>query len=227
MNSMRRLSSDQRGAVDPLLPALIAMIVFFLGAAGFGIWAFMSRSHYKNDTDKIVASAVTKAEEKTSAAAAAHFAEEEKKPYDLYIGPAAFGNITVNYPKTWSAYSIETQGSGGSPVSAYFHPNYVPNIAAQSNSFALRVELVRTPYDSVMTSFRSALQQKKLTVAPYVLPKVPTIVGSRIDGQLTNVKQGTMIVLPLRDMTLKIWTESNDFKADLETHILPNLSFQP
>lgn len=223
---MRRLHTDQRGAINVLLPALIIVSVFLLAISGVAIWAFMSRSHYKNDTDQITAVAVAKAEEATKKAAADQYAEEIKKPYDTYIGPSAFGTVTVKYPKTWSSYVIENK-TGGSPISGYFHPGFVPNVAAQENSFALRVELVRNSYDSVLTTFRSSLQQGKVTISPYTLPKVPNTVGSRIDGQLTQQKQGTMIVLPLRDMTLKIWTESNDFKADLETHILPNLQFQP
>lgn len=224
---MRHLALDKRGAINAFLPALIVMVIFFFVATGIATWAVMGRSHYKNDTDQIVAAAVIKAEDKTKKAAADLYAEEIKKPYDTFIGQAEYGNITVKYPKTWSSYVIENKTTGGSPMSGYFHPGFVPSVTSQDNSFALRVELVRTPYDSVLTSFRAALQQGKVKVEPYTLPKVPNTIGSRIDGQLTNTKQGTMIVLPLRDMTLKIWTESNDFKADLETHVLPNLSFQP
>ncbi len=223
---MKRIFNDRRGIINPLVPALISLIVLFLISAGFAGWAYMDRGHYKNDADSIAATAVDKATKKVQAAEAEKYAEAEKKPYDRYVGPGAFGNITVSYPKTWSAYVIENQ-TGGSPVSGYFNPGFVPSVQSQSNSFATRVELVRTSYDSVLNQFKSNIQQRKVTAAPYVLPKVPNVVGTRIDGQITPTKQGTMIVLPLRDMTLKIWTESNDFKADLETHILPNLTFQP
>jgi hypothetical protein len=202
------------------------LVLFFFGAVGFGVWAYGQRSHYKDHSDQEVATAVQKATADQKTADAATYAEQAKKPYDTYIGPAAFGNITVNYPKTWSAYTIENE-RGGNPISAYFQPGTVPSVIDEDNAFALRVELVQTPYDTVLGQFKALLTANKVTVAPYTLPKVPSIVGSRIEGQITPTKQGTMVVLPLRNLTLKIWTESNDFKGDLDTHILPNLTFVP
>lgn len=209
-----------------LLIPLILMVVFFFGAAGFGIWAFTSRADYKNNSDQKSAAAASAAAEAQKSADAAKYAEEIKQPYDSYIGPAAFGNITVNYPKTWSAYVVEND-RGSTPVSGYFNPKTVPSITDTDSNFALRVELVTSTYQSVLDSFKPRLDKGVATIQPYTLTKVPSVVGSRIEGQITERKQGTMIVMPLRNMTLKIWTESNDFKGDLDTHILPNLSFVP
>jgi hypothetical protein len=220
---MNRLS--QRGAINVLLIPLILLLIFFLGAAGFGIWAFTSRADYKDRSDQKAAAAAAKQEEATQATDALKYAEQEKKPFDTYIGPAAYGNITVNYPKTWSAYVIES--GGGNPIAGYFHPKYVPGITNPNNSYALRVSLVQGAYSSALQQFKSQLAAGTVTIQPYALPKVPSVIGSRIEGQITQKKQGVMIVLPLRNMTLQIWTESNDFKGDLDTNILPNLSFVP
>jgi hypothetical protein len=224
MSDMNRLS--ERGAINLLLIPFIMLLLFFFGAVGFGVWANNQRSHYKDHSDQEVAVAVEKAVATQKTTDAANYAEVAKKPYDTYIGPAAFGNITVNYPKTWSAYTIENE-RGGNPISAYFQPGTVPSVIDEDNAFALRVELVQTPYDTVLQQFKALLSANKVTVAPYTLPKVPSVIGSRIEGQITPTKQGTMIVLPLRNLTLKIWTESNDFKGDLDTHVLPNLTFVP
>lgn len=224
MSDMNRLS--ERGAINLLLIPFIMLLLFFFGAVGFGVWAYSQRGHYKDHSDQEVAVAVEKAVATQKTTDAANYAEAAKKPYDTYIGPAAFGNITVNYPKTWSAYTIENE-RGGNPISAYFQPGTVPSVIDEDNAFALRVELVQTPYDTVLGQFKALLTANKVTVAPYTLPKVPSVIGSRIEGQITPTKQGTMIVLPLRNLTLKIWTESNDFKGDLDTHILPNLTFVP
>lgn len=221
---MNRLS--QRGAVNILLIPFVLLVMFFFGALGFGFWAYAQRTHYKDHSDQEVAAAQQKAITDQKKIDAADYAEQAKKPYDTYIGPSQFGNITVNYPKTWSAYVIENE-RGGNPISGYFQPVTVPNVADPDNTFALRVELVQTPYDTVLGQFKASLQIGKVTVQPYTLPKVPSIVGSRVEGQITPTKQGTMIILPLRNMTLKIWTESNDFKSDLDTHVLPNFSFVP
>ncbi|MEK7153716.1 MAG: hypothetical protein AAB834_07215 [Patescibacteria group bacterium] len=222
---MNRL--DQRGAINMLLIPFVMLLLFFFGAVGFAFWANSGRSHYKNESDQEVAKAVQQAIVDTQAVDTQKYAEEAKKPYDTYIGPAAFGNITVNYPKTWSAYVLENERGGGNPINGYFQPNTVPNVTDVDKTFALRVELVQIPYDQVLNQFKASLSQGKATVAPYTLAKVPSVVGSRVEGQITPRKQGIMIILPLRNMTLKISTESNDFKGDLDTHVLPNLSFVP
>lgn len=217
---------NQRGAINVLLIPLILMTLLFLSAGSFGVWAFTSRADYKNNSDQKAAIAAAEMRKKTQAEDEVKYAEQAKKPYDTYIGPAPYGNITVNYPKTWSAYVVEAE-RGSTPVSAYFQPKIVPSITNQENSFALRVELVQNTYESVLDQFKTRLDRSQATVKPYSLPKVPSVVGSRVEGQITNTKQGTMVILPLRNMTLKIWTESNDFKGDLDTHILPNFSFIP
>jgi hypothetical protein len=38
---------------------------------------------------------------------------------------------------------------------------------------------------------------------------------------------GTMVLLPMRDKTLEIWTESNDYLNDFNTYVLPNMTFAP
>jgi hypothetical protein len=220
------LSLGERGAMNVLAIPFIMLVLFFFGALGFGLWAFSERGPYKEDSDQIVAEAVEENTKTVQAADAKQYAEEAKKPYDVYIGPAPFGNVTINYPKTWSSYVIENE-RGGNPLNGYFQPGTVPNVTDIDKTFALRMELVQTSYDTVLNQFKAQITKGDVTVAPYTLAKVPSVVGSRIEGQITPRKQGTMIILPLRNMTLKIWTESNDFKADLDTHILPNFSFVP
>ncbi len=217
---------NERGAINVLLIPLILIVVFFMGAAAFGIWAFTGRADYKTNSDQKSAVAAAAAREAQKTEDATKFAEDAKKPFDTYIGPAQFGNVTVNYPKTWSAYVVENE-RGSAPITGFFQPKVVPNVTDPNNSFALRVELVNTDYKNVLDQFKSRLDTGKATIKPYTLPKVPSVVGSRIDGQITTTKQGTMVVLPLRNMTLKVWTESNDFKGDLDTNILPNFSFVP
>lgn len=218
--------TDQRGAINVLLPPLIILFLFFVAAVGFGFWAFSERQDYKENSDKKVAIAVVQAQKDTQAADAKQYAEEAKKPYDTYIGPSAFGAINLKYPKTWSAYVVES-GDSGNPVDGFFHPNFVPSTNTQNNAFALRVQVTSQSYDNVLQQYSGRVDAKQMTVQPYSLPKVPSIVGSRLEGQITEEKQGVMIVLPLRNMTLKVWTESNNFKADFDNIILPNFTFQP
>jgi len=225
MSDMKSL--DQRGSLNVLVVPLVLVIVFFLGAAGFGYWAFVSREDYKNNSDAKVAVAVTAAEKRTEAADAKKFAEAEKNPLKSYVGPSAFGAITVQYPKTWSAYVEEADNSSATPVNAYFHPDFVPNASDQNQSFSLRLQVVNQSYDQVLNTFSGNIKQGKATSAPYKLPKVPNVVGTMVQGQLSSTKQGTMVVLPLRNMTMKIWVDASQFTPDYNNIILPNMSFTP
>lgn len=220
-------SLNERGAINVLMVPLILVIVFFLAAAGFGYWAFASREDYKNNSDAKVAVAVAAAEKRTQAADAKSFAEEAKNPLKSYVGPSAFGAISIQYPKTWSSYVVEGNDNSNTPVDAYFHPDFVPNVADQDQSFSLRVQLVSQSYDQVLNAFNSSAKTGRVTVAPYKLPKVPTIVGSIVQGQISPNKQGTVVILPLRNMTLKIWVDASQFTPDYNNIILPNISFTP
>jgi hypothetical protein len=219
-------SLQEGGYINKLLLSLIGVSVLFVGVTGFGVWAFLGRQDYKNNSDQKVAAAVQETVEQTQAEEAERYAEESKEPLKPYTGPSQYGSIRVEYPKTWSAYVIN-RDQGNQPVEWYMHPNVVPDISDRDNAYALRIELVSQSYDRELRRFDGAVRNDTVRVRPYTLPNVEDIVGSRIDGEVVRGKQGRMIMLPLRDQTLKIWSESTDFLPDFEKHILPNLSFSP
>ncbi|QQS17971.1 hypothetical protein IPL68_04945 [Candidatus Saccharibacteria bacterium] len=220
MNSIR----DERGSVITLV-SIILLCLFLVGALGFGSWAYMGRQDYKKNVDAKIKVAVAKNTKEVQLKDAADFAEASKQPLKPYTGPESFGSVKINYPKTWSAYVVTT--AGGQPLDAYFNPDFVPSASDQKSVFALRVQIVSSTYSQTLTQFQGLQKQGKVTVAPYALPKTPTQVGVRIDGQLTPTKQGSMVVLPVRDKTLKLWIESNQFVTDFNNIILPNASFSP
>ena len=216
----------ERGAVNILLAPLILAIIFFLSAIGFGVWAYQGRQDYKNNVDAKVATAVTAAKQDESVIKDKEFAEASKNPLKTYTGPAAYGTVKVQYPRTWSAYISDTTNSDPY-VNGYFFPDVVPDTSNQNTVFALRVQVAQQSYSDVLKGFQSLVQSGKVTVSAYALPKQPSIVGSRVDGQIVNNKSGSMILLPLRDKTLKVWTEAAQFEPDFNNNILPNLTFSP
>lgn len=220
-----RRNASQVGMSVLAVPFALA-VVFLIGSLVFGVWAYMQMQDYKNNVDSKIGVAVNQAKQQEDAAQQAIYNQKEKSPYRTYKGPAAYGSVSITYPKTWSAYVIDDQSS--SPyVNGYFYPDTVPDTQSQSAAFALRVQIVQDTYSSVLSQAAGQVQDSQATVAPYALPKVPSVVGSRIDGQLPNQKTGTMVVLPLRNTTLEVWTESSDFQDDFLNIILPNLTFSP
>ncbi len=223
---MKKLANE-RGELNILLIPVILLAVLFVGAASFAVWAYMGRQDYKENSDQKAAVAVAANKKVVQAEDAAKFAEAAKQPLKLFNGPETYGSVKLSYPKTWSGYVITTDNGGGTPLDAYFSPDVVPNTASRDSTFALRVQVMPQTYSATIGQFSAYVKQGKATAAPYKLPKVPDIIGTRIEGQLTANKQGSMIILPVRDKTLKIWTESATFKADFDNNILPNTTFSP
>ena len=218
--------TNQSGAINILLIPLIVVALFFIGATSFAAWAYQSRQDYKNNTDQKVDAAVTIARQQESTVKDKEFAEKEKSPLKTYNGPSAYGSLQIQYPKTWSAYVSDDTGSDPY-INGYFYPGVVPTVSNEKAVFSLRVQVVQQSYSDVLAEHQSDVDEGKVKVSAYKLPKVPSVVGSRLDGQVEENKTGTMILLPMRDKTLKIWTNAEQFRGDLETYILPNVTFSP
>lgn len=213
--------STQEGSL--LLP-FILVLVLLLGSIGFGAWAFMGRQDYKNNVDGKIVEAVEVANEKLSAEKEAEFAEREKQPNKTYQGPVTFGTLNITYPKTWSAY-VEENAGANRDMAGYFHPNFVPAVESDT-SFALKFEVVSKPYDQVVQDFDGFIKGGRAKLSAYRAPKVPDVLGAKVEGEIIAKKQGVMVVLPLRDKTIKLWTEGDSFRADYNA-VLDNLTFVP
>lgn len=211
--------------------AVVLLSLLLVSAIGFGAWAFSERQDYKNNTDQKVAVAVEAAKKTTTEENNKQFAEELKNPLKTYTGPSSYGSIKLTYPKTYSGY-VSTNVNGTTAVDAYFHPDFVPSLIAQPGSttrgaIALRVQVLNQAYDSVVLQYQSAVTSGIQAASPYALPKMPGQVGTKFVGKLASQLNGTEIVLPLRDKTLIITTETDQYLHDFNTHILPNFTFVP
>lgn len=208
---------------------VVVLAVLLLGALGFGIWAFGERQNYKNNVDGIVADAVKVAEKETTDKNNKVFAEELKNPFKSYVGPESYGSVKITYPKTWSGY-INNGDSSRAAVDMYFHPDIVPASGRSGENtvaVALHIQVVDQAYDKLVVARNSAVKSGKLTAAPYALPKMPSEPGMKFVGQLDNKVNGTEIVLPLRDKSIVITTQTDTYLNDFNNIILPNLTFVP
>ncbi len=201
----------------------ILMTILFVCSLGFGIWAFMGMQENQSNLDAKIEEASAVAVKEAEAAKDAAFAEEEKDPYRTFTGSSTFGSLTFDFPKTWSVYQEEQ--SSGTVLDFYAHP-YIIKGTGKENSFAFRIQVVETSYDKEAAKFDAQLKKGSVTAAAYRLPKVPDELGGRITGEIISEKQGVLVLLPLRDKTIKIWTESKDYLADFDK-VLETMSFVP
>jgi hypothetical protein len=229
MSNMKKLG--MRGEMSVLLVPFILVVVLLIGAAGFGYWSYNKMGLYKNNADQLIAAATKVSDQQLTTKLDNQFAEEEKSPYKTYQGPSTWGNVNITYPKTYDAYvSVDSSGSS-TPIDGYWYPGVVPNIAddqdGNGTNFALRVQVIQNDYNSVLSNFQSNITQGTITATPFHLKKVPSVIGMELSGQILTQKTGTLVILPLRNETLELWTEGNQFTNDFSNIVLPNFSFSP
>jgi hypothetical protein len=205
--------------------AISVTAFLLLAAIGFGIWAYTERDTYKTKSDEIVKREVDLAVQKNTSEKEKEFTEREKNPFKKYNSPSQFGSVSVTYPKTWAAFVTE-KDNAQTHVDGYFHPNFVPGIDS-GTSFALRIEVVNQSYDSQMKLLEAKVKSGKVKVTPFRAAKVPQVLGARIDGEINNGQKDSMVMFPIRDKTLKVYTETEQFLKDFNDIILPNLVFVP
>lgn len=225
-----QLPSSGGGSSFGWVIAVVLLSLLLLGALIFGFWAFASRQDYKDNVDDKITAAVKISEKETTDKNNIRFAEELKNPFKVYAGPESYGSVKVTYPKTWSGYINNSANSGESAVDMYFHPDVVPAADRSGDSrvaVALRVQVVNQPYSVVAQQREGQVTAGTLAASPYALPKLPGEAGMKFTGQLNEQINGTEVLLPLRDKTIIITTQTDTFLNDFNNIILPNLTFIP
>lgn len=218
-------NSKKRGLPWRWMIPIVVLTLLLLGTIGLAFQLFNEKEDYKNNSDQKVAAAVDQAKEEASKVKEAEFIEREKQPYKVYKGPATFGSLSITYPKSWSAM-VDEAGSGNKPVHGLFHPNFVPGEKSKT-AYALRVEVLEQEYDELLKLYDSGVRTNKVKVSAYKAPKVPSVLGSRIDGEIARGLNGSVILLPIRDKTIKLSVESQSFMKDFNDIILANFVFVP
>lgn len=209
----------------------IVLVTLLIISLIFGGWAFKSMQNYKNNSEKKSAAAVEAAKKAQATQLQTQFDEQSKSPNKTFQGSPTYGSLSFSYPKTWSAY-VDTS-STSEPINAYFHPGEVPG-TQNKTAYALRVELLSTDYTQVVQQLNSPISQGTITAKAYVPPKLVGVAnvqaGTLFSGQTNSqdtTQRGTLLVIKVRDKTLQISTQSNDFLADFSNTVLPSLSFAP
>jgi hypothetical protein len=209
----------ENGSISVVLAAIFG--VLFLVTLVFGGWAFSSRQDYKNNVDEKIVEANKIAVQEVSTAKDNEFLELEKLPVRTFKGPDTYGSISYDYPKTWSVYSKES--NSGTLLDVYSNPAVVKSDTTQ----ALRVEISSRSYEAEVKNYDSAIKRGEIRSSAFRPEKVSEVLGLRLDGALRKDVQGSMIILPIRDKTLKIYTEIPQFVGDFNNIILPSLFLVP
>ena len=219
-------SSPSSGGKNLII--VVLLVILLIASLGFGGWAYSQMQSYKTDSDKKVAAAIAAQKQVLTKQAQDNFDKANTKQF---VGSPTYGSVSFSYPKTWSAYVDTTSSS--EPINAYFHPDQVPGLNSKT-AYALRLELVSTDYAQIARQFSGSVKQGTVTAKAYLPPKLSGIAnvqpGTLFSGQINSsdsTQRGTLLAIKVRDKTLEISTQSNDYLNDFNNVILLSLSFAP
>lgn len=217
---MKKLNNH--GEVNLLLVGMIVFALLFITSTVFAVMYYGKYKDWKENVDPKINAAVDKATTEQKSKLDLEFEEKEKYPLQEYISSPSLGSVKVMYPKTWSAY-VDEGTSNTTPIKGFFHPSFVPSVEKKIR-FALRIELLDTSYANHLKSFDDKIKRKELTASAV---QISGVTGTRLDGLLEKETNGSIVIMPLRDKTLRVWTESEEYRKDFDEIILKEFTFVP
>lgn len=207
----------------PLIGLVISIFLLVIAVVFIG-YIYAKMQDYKNNSDGISAKAVEKAKVEQKKELEAQFDEQEKSPLKSYTTSDAYGAINIVYPKTWARYVSD---SGSNPVDVYFFPEYIPGLS-DKNIYSLRVQVLNSGYKNVLAAYDSDIKSGIIKASAYIPEQMKDATpGVRLDGKISGEKKGSKVILPLRDKTIVIWTDSEAGVKDFDQYVLKNLTYSP
>lgn len=206
------------------IPAILAVVMLVLAIA-LGALAIVYINKYNKaqtnvNQQKNEAAEIAKAEQKKIDEKA--FAEASKKPFRTYQAPAVLGAIKLEFPKDWNVYAIEEEGSS-TQLDIYMYPGVVRAPQSTIEPYAFRLKLEKTLYTKSLERYQKEVEKGRLTAKSVT---VSGITGTRLEGEIQKDRTGVIILLPVRDKTLYLWTESNIYLNDFNG-IVERISVSP
>lgn len=203
---------------------IIPVIILSLILVVLSIFIFDYKSkyeHQRDDVDAIVTQQVTEAKKEQKTNLDKEYEQKSKLPYLTYEGPSELGSVKISYPRNWSVYIDQDQGK--KLFDFYSHPVAVP-AADLDKKYALRVAITNDSYQDALSGYERDTKTKNITISPY---QVSGVAGARIDGEINKDQDGSLVVFPVRDKVLYVWTEDKTYIEDFNNVVLKNLSFIP
>lgn len=192
------------------LATTIALLSFVIVITAVGIdLKYNFESKAKQREDKAVAQVVAKME--------AEFEQREKQPFRKFIGPDDLGQVSFQYPKTWSSYIAKE----GQPYEVMFNPTIVRHNSS-NRRYALRLVIEGQQYERVIAKYDALIKKGDLKQS---IVTINGHKGTRLDGQFSNKITGSVVIFKIRDKTVTVATDADQaFREDFNK-IIASLTF--
>lgn len=209
-----QLPPEPKKDIAGLIKTIVIIILSLIAVTFIGlfIWMTMLYNEANTDVEMKKAEAAEKAKDEEGTRLEKEFLEREKYPYKTFSGPADYGALTFQYPKTWSVY-VAAAATAGGDFNAYFNPIQVDAVGKDTIN-ALRVTIRNKSFDDVAAEYQKAMDKKnsELTV------RSETIAGITVNyytGKIPGTElRGFIVIFKIRDKTAILQTDSVFFEAD-------------
>lgn len=192
---------------------VLVLLLLVLGLGAFSGWLWLNGNGETPEQQLTVA--VSEARRLQREEDQARFDEERQSPYRRYEAPDIYGDITVRFPKNWNLY-VQDDSEKATEIDLYMNPDFIRIQAGVDTVYAFRMQLNDELFDEQNQNFAEAARDGDLKASSIT---VSGLEGVLYDGEIAKGHEGLLAVLPYRDKTLVLWTESRQY-ADEFTQIL-------
>jgi hypothetical protein len=194
-------------------PVVIVLIIFLgLGCIAFGTatFIFYNQAHTATttlDTQKAVASATARNEQKASDDAGALAVAQS--PFRTYTAPDAYGAFKINFPKNWSAY-VDLEQSSQTQVTLTLNPDVALRQDGADGLAATRVLLIQKSQADYLKDFGYDKATKQSTTT------VSGITSISLTGTFSDKRSLRQVVVPVRDKVLVFISEAPSYSNQFD-----------
>lgn len=182
---------------------IVILSLLVLTFLGLFVWKYAEWDTIKTDVDGQIDAAIAVAVSENTTKLENEFVEREKYPYKTFAGPADYGSLSFEYPKTWNLY-ISSDAANGGNYSAYLNPGEVQPLT-DTSVYALRVSILDSAFDKEVSSYNSLVEEDQVTLEAR---NVGGTLANVYTGWLSKNTQGILTAFKLRDKTVILQTDS-------------------
>ena len=194
-----------------IIETIILVLVSIIAVVFIGLYIhkYIQWDNVSTDVNGQIDVAVAAARAEVTTDLEKEFAEREKYPYKSFLGPADYGSVGFEYPRTWSVY-IAKDASNGGDFEAYMNPVEVDPVSARTIN-ALRVTIRDAAFDNVVRTYDNYVKNGRLRLENRT---VGGVLANVYTGQLPNDIQGILVAFKLRDKTVLLQTDAEIFAGE-------------
>ena len=210
---------------SPINKSIIIFVLAILTIifAGLFVWKLLDWSSLNSTIEQKVSDEVERRSLIIQEEEAKKYEELEKTPNYKFELPSEYGELSFDYPKTWSVYVAQDTNSSGS-YEAHMRPYSISSMA--DTVFALKIIIYgQTDPSSIISSYNSGVLS-----GSYVHSTVPinnnASTADVYEGQISNGQRIKIAIFRIRNQTVTLQTDSTEnFGSDF-TNILNSITFK-